>query len=596
MSGHGFCRRLAQSVASVLLTIVIVVLIVVGGAYLVLNKKTPIKAESWLVLDLAGDLPAYAPAGSLPGSLLAGDTLTLQDALDAMGKAALDKRVSGVVWKLAAGHGAGWGKLQELRDGITAVRDGGKPVYAWAETLDLPTLYLAAACDSIYQPRGGYCEVRGLMHESMHVRGLLAKLGVTPYVSKLREYKSAAEMLTETRMTAPAREQAQRLLDHVWEAAVAAITRERDLSREQLLALMEQSALQPTEAAAAGLIDRVLYWQDLEAQLLAGAKGKGKDKVKMLPTISPAAYRDVDWSKLGPKGRETVAVIHAQGMIGGRESGMNPLLGLTMGHESIVRELRRARQSEKVKAIVLRVDSGGGESLTSDLIRREVELCAAAKPTVVSMVDVAASGGYMISYCATKLLANPLSVTGSIGSISAFFDASGLYERLGVGKDAVTVGPMAELGRDARAPTPAEWQAFERAHIAGFEDWMRGVAEHRNLTFAEVESRAYGRVFTGAEAAANGLIDGVGNLQAAVREAASLAGIAPEVPLKLVHLPEPTSPLQQILGGGRDSGGELSAGPAATVAAWLRWELYRLVRHDLLATVRLLRSGSGLVD
>ncbi len=581
MTRPSFLLRFLQAIAVTLLTMIVVLIVVFAIAHFALDRKPAIKSGSWLVLELDGDLPAYDLPGSLPGSLFAGRTLTLQDALDALDKAALDKRATGVIWKLSAGQGAGWAKLQELRDGVARVRAAGKPVYAWVDVLDLPTLYLAAACDSIYQPRGGYCEVRGMRRESLHLRGMLAKLGVTPHVSKLREYKSAAEMVTETGMSGPAREQAQRLLDATWETVVETVARERGLAADDLLALMQRAAVLPAEAAAAGLIDRVLYWQDLEAQLLAAGKDK---KAQTLPVVTAARYRDVDWSRLGPKGRQTVAVVHAQGMIGGKESGVNPLLGVTMGHASIVRELQRARRDDKVEAIVLRVDSPGGESLASDLIRHEIALCAAVKPTVVSMVDVAASGGYMISYHATKMLANPLTFTGSIGSISAMFDFSGLYERLGIAKDAVAVGPMAELGRETRAPTAAEWRAFETAHVAGFEDWLRDVAAKRGLTFAEAENLAYGRVFTGAEAAANGLIDGLGDLQAALREAAALAGIAPEVPLEVLHLPQRKGMLQQLLGGGDAE---------TTVGAWLRWGIYRLARSEVAAAERILAASAG---
>lgn len=584
MNRLSFFKRLWQSIALTLLTLLVVAALGAGIVGLAIGKKAPIKADSWLVLELDGSLPAYDLPGGLPGSLLAGEPLTLQDALDAMGKAALDKRIAGVIWKIEAGGGAGWAKLQELRDGIKGVREKGKPVYAWAATLDLPALFLAAACDSIYQPRGGYCDVRGLRHESLHLRSMFAKLGIAPHVSKLRDYKSAAEMLTETAMTAPAREQSQRLLDAVWQEATATVAGERGLAPGRLLELMERASLLPAEAAAAGLIDRVLYWQDLEAQLLAGAKRpQGKDKD--LPTVTAARLRDVPWSKLGPKGRKTIAVVHAQGMIGGKENDVNPLLGLTMGHETIVRELRRARLDESIAAIVLRVDSPGGDALTSDLILHEVSLAAAAKPLVVSMVDVAGSGGYMISYHATRMLANPLTMTGSIGSISVMFDLRGLYERLGVGKDAVAIGPMAELGLDNRAPTPAEWRAFESAHIAGYEDWVGDVAVKRGLSFEALKNLADGRVFTGAEAAANGLIDGLGDLQTALREAASLAGIAPEIPLKVVHLPERQGLLAQLLSGGESSG--------SAVSTWLRRELYRLLHQEVKTTARLLQAQAG---
>jgi len=584
MHRETFGHRLVRSLALTLINLVVVLAIVGGLVYLALDRKPDVADGSWLVIDLYGELPAYDPPGSLPGSLLASTPLTVQDALDAMAKAAADERVRGVIWKLSASNGASWGKLQELRDGIRAVRDAGKPVYAWGDNLDLRTLYLAAACDSVYAPRGAYFEWRGLSRESLHLHEMLAKLGVEPHISKIGEYKSAAELVTEPAMTDPARDQAQRLLDETWHEVTATIAGDRGLDREAIVSLMERASLLADDAAAAGLIDRVLYWQGLEARLLAEA---GDHDVHSLPRVTPATYREIPWKDLGRKGERTIAVVHAQGMIGGRENGVNPLFGITMGHESVVRELRRARLDEDVAAIVLRVDSPGGDGLTSDLIGHEVALCAAAKPTVVSMVSVGASGGYQIAFRATRMLANPLAVVGSIGSISGFFDASGLWKRLGVGKDAVQAGPMAGLGRDDRAPTAAEWEAFRTAHERDFAAWLREVAERRGYTWERAEQLAYGRVFTGAEAVDNGLIDGLGNLNDAIREAAALAGIAPETPLQVVHLPRPQQPLQQLLGGGDGDADE----PAATaLRAAATWQLREQLRNELQTTWQLLEA------
>lgn len=583
MHRERFGHQLLRSVAVTLVTLVVVVALLGGIAYVAMNRGPDIEDESWLVLDLYGDFPEYAPPGSFPGNLLADETLTLQDALDALGKAALDDRVDGVIWKLSASNDAGWAKMQELRQATQAVRATGKPVYAWADNLDLRTLYLAAACDSIYMPRGGYFSLQGLIRQSTHIKGTLDKLGIVPHVSKIREYKTAAELIMETALTDSSRMQTQRLLDNVWQDVSRTIVTDRGIEYGLLLRLMEQGGLEPIDAARQGVIDRILYWQGLEAQILAG--GGDRDRTS-LATVSAADYRDVDWSDLGRKGKHTIAVVHAQGMIGGRESGVNPLLGVMMGHESVVADLRRARLDEDVEAIVFRVDSPGGDGLTSDLIGHEVALCAAAKPTVVSMVDVAASGGYQISFRATRMLADPLSVVGSIGSISAFFDMSGWYEKIGVSKDAVEVGPMAGLGRDDRPPTEDEWRAFESGHYAGFNDWLRQVAEQRGFSFSEAELRAYGRVFTGEEAVANRLIDGLGNLDDAVRLAAELAELDADAHLTVVHLPEPSSLLEDLLGGNGNAD--------APVTAALRWRLYRQVRAEVALTRQLLATDAVL--
>ena len=578
MRRDSFVHQVVRSVLVSLVTLVIVLALVGGGLWLAFRDDATIEPGSWLVLELNGDLPSHAPPGSFPASLLGDDTMSLQDALDALGKATLDERVDGVIWKISAGHGAGWGKLQELRQATRALRDAGKPAYAWVDNMNLRTLYLAAACDTIAMPRGGYFGLQGMLRQSLHVRGTLEKLGVTPHVSKLREYKSAAELITETAMTGPAREQAQRLLDHTWEAITHAVAEERGLPRERLLEVMERGGVEPIAAAEIGIIDEVLYWQGLEQRLLAAGD---EDERQTLATVTAATYRDVAWSDLGRDGEATIAVVHAQGMIMGRENGVNPLLGITMGHESVVRELQRARRDDDVKAIVFRVDSPGGDGLTSDLIGHEVALCAAAKPTVVSMVSVAASGGYQIAFRADRLLANPLCTVGSIGSISAFFDMSGFHDRIGLSTDAVAAGPMAGLGRDDRAPTTAEWEAFASRHEEGFDAWLREVAAKRGFTLDEVKARAYGRVFTGEEAVANGLIDGLGNLDQAIAEAATLADLDPER-VTVVHLPEPAGPLDLIMGG--------DSGPDDPVTLALRWLTYRQLRAELETTERLLAS------
>jgi len=265
---------------------------------------------------------------------------------------------------------------------------------------------------------------------------------------------------------------------------------------------------------------------------------------------------------------------------------VNPLLGIMMGHESVVRELQRARLDDDVDAIVFRVDSGGGDGLTSDLIGHEIDLCAQAKPTVVSMVDVAASGGYQISFRATRLMADPMSIVGSIGSISAFFDMSGFYEKIGVSKDSVEAGPMASLGRDDRAPTAAEWEAFQLSHYAGFNDWLQQVADRRGLTFAQMEERAYGRIFGGREALELNLIDGLGNLQDAVALAAELVESEDTDQPQVVHLPEPVGMLDDILGNGP------GRGDPVTMA--LRWRLYTGLRQEARLTQQLLTTEAVL--
>jgi protease-4 len=571
-----FWKKLSITILGTVLGLVVFCLIVVGVLAVKFNKHPDIEKHSWLLVDLYGEIHEYYPPGDLMGQVLGGEALVLQDVLDGFAKAALDERIEGVILKLSSTNNAGWAKLQEIRGAVDRLQEAGKKVYAWGDAFDLKTLYLAATCDGIYMPAGGYLQVTGLAVETEHVRGTLDKLGIVPHLDKIRDYKTAAELLMNKQMSPAAREMGTWMLDDTWAQVVPTLAAERGLSEEKVSELMSYAIFMPEEAAAAGLIDEVIYWQELTQRL----KPTGKEE---LPLVSLKDYGSVSFKDLGHKGEETIAVVHAQGFIGGRDNKVDPLLGVMMGHESIIQELQRCRKDKKVKAVVFRVDSRGGEGLASDLIGHEVELLAEVKPVIVSMVDVAASGGYYIAYEATKLMADPLTRTGSIGSISGFFDMKGLYDKLGVTKDFVTKGPMARLGSDYREPTPAEWDRFVDAHWKSFSTWMYDVGAKRGISREEIEKLALGRVFTGQQAVANGLIDEVGDLQAAVRLAAEQAGIAPETSLRVVHLPEKKGLLASL------TGQDKSHDP---VAAALRWQLYRTVRHDLGETARFLQEGA----
>jgi protease-4 len=570
-------RKLLWSAAGTVLGLIVFIVIVAGFAIWRLDAKPDIEDRSWLVVDLYGPVHEYHPPGGVMGEALGGDAVILQEVLDGLAKAALDDRIEGVILKLSSSNDAGWAKLQEMREAVDRLQAAGKPVHAWGDALDLKTLYLAGACDDVAMPAGGFFEFTGLSTESLHLRGLLDKLGVVPHLHKIEDYKAAAEMVMNEEMSPAVREMRTWMLEDAWDQVVPVLAAERGLTVERVEELMAYAQFLPREAAEAGLIDEVIYWQELEERL------KPAD-ADVLPVVTLCDYAEVSFADLGHEGEETVAVVHAQGTIGGRENGVDPLLGIMMGHETMVRELRRCREDDEVAGVVLRVDSGGGEGLASDLIAHEVELLAEVKPVVVSMVDVAGSGGYYIAYKATEILADPLTRTGSIGSINGFFNLRGLYDRLGVSKDFVSRGPMARLGTDYRDPTPEEWERHVDAHYKTFDTWMYDVAEERGIPRDRIADLALGRVWTGRQAAGNGLVDRTGDLHAAVRLAAELAGIPPETELAVVHLPERKDLLESLVGG--------DPGLDDPVAIAVSWQLHRTLHRDLAATLRRLESGA----
>ncbi|MBU2503089.1 S49 family peptidase [bacterium] len=576
MSQPSFFHSLVRSVALTLCTIVILVALAVGIQWLRSTQDGKIDKGSWLCLDLYGEVHEYDPPGGPLAMVTGGGALTLQDLLDNLGKAAIDDRIDGVIFQISSSNNAGWAKLEELRLAVDKVQAAGKPVHAWADALDMRSLYLAAGCDKVMMPTGGYITFKGANLQMVYVRGVLDKLGIIPHLHKIKDYKSAAEIIMDKGMSDTARENRQWILDDVWDRVMAALEQERGLPEEKLLELMAYAEFTPTEAQEAGLIDECIYMQDLQARL------KGDDE--RLKTVSHDEYAEVSWKDAGRKeGKDTVAVVHAQGNIGGRENRVDPLMGIMMGHETIVRELQRCRYDDKVKAVVFRIDSGGGESLASDLMAHEVELLAQEKPVVISMVDVAGSGGYYIAYKGTKLVADRMTVTGSIGSINGFFNMRGLYDKIGMTKDGISKGPMAELGTDYRDPTEEEWARHAEAHWISFNEWLADVALKRGWTFEHAETLAHGRVWTGTQALEIGMVDAVGNLDDAIALAAQLAELEADAQPKIVHLPESKGLLESILGD--------EAGPADPVAAAVRALIYRELRAQVRQTTDFMVNG-----
>ena len=545
--------------------IVLVLLIGSIGGYMA-GKQPAIEDRSWLIVEMYGDLLEYDPPGGIMSQLIDGDVETLQRILDNLEKAAVDDRIEGVIFKVAAGNSVGTAMLQEIRGAIRRVQDTDKKVLVWAESFDRQDYLLLAACDEVLVPPTAYIGFTGFSSETLHVKRAFDKLGIKPNIHKIKDYKSAAETFIREDMSEPAREMRGWIMDEMWETLLETLAADRGFDEEKIVELMQHAYFTADEALDSGLIDRIAYWDELETEL----KGADEDALR---SVSQGRYAEVLRSKLDLDGDKKIAVIHAQGIIIGRRNDVNPLLGLTMGHESIIAEFRRARLDEDVAAIVFRVNSRGGDALGSDLMGHEVEITVGVKPVVVSMVDVAASGGYHISYRASKIVADPMTITGSIGSISGKFNMKGFYEKLGITFDHVERGPMATIESDLRDFTPEERARFEENHWNGFNDWLRDVAEHRDMSFEDAEKLAHGRVWTGRQAVANGLVDEIGDLKHAIELAGQLAGIPADEQVTVEHFPKQKGLLESLMSGDN----------AAATAA--RWIVYRTIREDVAETL-----------
>ncbi|MBN1162969.1 MAG: signal peptide peptidase SppA [Candidatus Krumholzibacteriota bacterium] len=561
-------KSFLRSFLASLLAVLVVLLVIVGIlAFKISRSDSPpdVKEHTWLVIDLYGGIDEYDPPADIMTEIMGGKPETLTRILGNLEKACVDDDIEGVIFKMSATNGAGLAMLEEIRGGIKKVRQSGKKVYGYSDSMNRKLYYLAASCDSIFMPVTGYIHFAGMATVTQHIKGTLDKLGINPNLHKIKDFKSAAEMVIRKDMSESSRRNKEWMIEEIWDMYCQALEEDRGLTKERVVEAMNRAEFMVEEAVEFGLIDRALYWDEIEEMLKL-------EKDKKLRTVCSGGYAKIEPGKLGLKGKKKIAVIHAQGMIGGRRNKVDPLLGLMMGHESIVAEFRRACRDKDIAAVVFRVDSGGGEALTSDMIGHAVEVTAKEKPVVVSMVDVAASGGYHIAYRATKIMADPMTITGSIGSISMKFNMSGFYEKLGITHDFVEKGPHAMMMSDLRDFTREEREIFERNHWDGFNHWLRDVCERRGMTFEEGEKLAHGRVWTGRQAKNNGLVDELGGLDRAIELAKELAEIPAEEKVSVVHYPVKKDLLETLMGGG------------GSFTAAARYLVYRFIREDLAET------------
>ncbi len=568
-----FLRSLLAAFTAIILFILIVAVVIL----ITTRERSPdIDDNSWLVITLESGLPEYPPPAGFP-PLLGDEPETLHRVLSNLQKAAVDDRIDGVIFRFD-GYSDYMANMEEIRYAMDECREAGKKFYAYGTMMDRKSYFLASACDSVFMPVTGYFDFTGMSSGAPFLKGTMEKLGIEPQISKIREYKSAAELIMEEEWTENARENQEWIMNEQWGTFMRVVGEDRGLTEEQLVAAMEHALYEGGEADAIkmGLLDEILYWDELKDRLRPEDDDNEDGCEEWL--VSSATYAKVCPKSLDLTGDKKIAVVHAAGMIGGKKSGIDPLFGETMGYESVNRDLRKAWNDDDVEAIVFRVNSGGGDALTSDMIARQIEIITQDKPVVISMVGVAASGGYVISYKGTKILADETTITGSIGSISGKFVMKGLYEKLGITWDFVSKGPNALMYSDYHKFSEEQWEKFEKNHMAGVHTWMRDVAKHRNMTFEELEQLAYGRVWTGGQAKENGLIDEVGGLQHAIAAAKELAEIPADEQVTLDHYPEQKSPLEQLTGGG-------------DMASYLGYKTYRLLHHDIPKRLKAMQQG-----
>lgn len=514
--------------------VLVILLVLVVGLVIAGQLSRRIPSKTVLKLRVAGPV-AEEDWPDLSARFWEGDVTVFRHWLEALDRAQRDDRIAGVSLEVR-GVGMNFGKMQELRHKLAEFAASGKFCTSYLEEGSNLSYYLASACSEVYLTPTSGIFLTGMMGHTTFLRGTLDKLGIYPDLYHIAEYKTARNILTEKKYTPAHREVVSSLLTG-WQAQlVAGIAAGRQREPGEVEQLLRQGPYLAQEAVDNKLVDKLLYYDEYRDQL------KEKAGSKELNTISVGSYLERSEAPSGPK----IAIVHATGAIITGKSGYDPMGGRFMGSDTVARALRAARRDDEVKAIVFRVDSPGGSAIASEIIRREVVLAKEKKPVVVSMSDVAGSGGYWISMSANKIVADPGTLTGSIGVVFGKMNVKGFYGLLGMTKDYVALTPNATLFYPFENFTSAQRESLLKFMRNIYDNFLNGVSEGRGLPVEKVHRIAKGRVWLGSQAKELGLVDELGGLERAIAVAKELAKIPADQSVAYEIFPRPKTTWEQI--------------------------------------------------
>jgi len=500
-----FLLGIATGIVLVILTVVLLFI-----AALRFREKPPsIAANSVLVLRLQGDIPEKPPV-ELP-AILGGDgpRLTVVGVWQTLKKAAADSNIKAVVLEPES-LSAGWGKLTEMRSDLDQFRKSGKPVYAYLHTPGGREYYLASGADRVYLGPSDQLMLKGLRAELMYFKKTLDKIGVTVDVEHAGKYKDFGDMFTRSDMSPETREVINSVVDGLYGDIVGQIAAGRSKSADDVRAIIDQGPFTATQALKAGLVDTLEFQDQMWSEL------KGKLNGNDLHHVAVDDYLKVPMSSVGLQGKSKIAMLVAQGDIvrgSANDNGADESDLTSSGFDKLV---AKVRDDSSIKGVVLRIDSPGGEVVASDEMWRELNLLSKKKPVVISMSDVAASGGYFMAMTGDPIVAYPETETGSIGVVFGKPDLHGLYDKLGVTKDAIERGKHAGIDSDYTELTPDERQMLRNGIDESYHDFVSKVAAARHRSYEQIDAVAQGRVWLGSQAKDNGLVDQLGGLDTAI--------------------------------------------------------------------------------
>ena len=498
-------------IALLVVIVILLGLVIIGGfIYLQFNQEPYVPEKAYLKIELSGPLADTAPS-RFPG--ISSAAISIQDLWYQLERAARDERIKGVLLRISSLE-TGFAKIEEIGSLLKNFSRSKKPVMAFIIDGGLKEYYLASFADKVIMFKGGMLSISGIGAEAVFLKNTLSKLGIQAEIFHIGDYKTASNTFSEDHMTPAHRESMQALIDDLYRAVIAGIASNRKLDAREVKKILDQSPLAQEEYVKAKMIDSLGYEDELHGLLKS-----------QYPEVSFKTYAKTH-APLPFNGAKKIAVIFAAGEINmGRSSGQSLLGGDVLGADTLAEQLRQARNNYAVKAVVLRVDSPGGSAVASDVILREAELLARKKPLVISMSDLAASGGYWISMSAQKIFAWPETITGSIGVISGKFILKGLYDKLGINKEMVKTSEFAGMYSDYRPFSEREKQKVMGDMQRIYDEFLKKVSGNRKMAVPAVEQIARGRVWSGQAALGLRLIDGLGGLNEALAEAKKLARI-----------------------------------------------------------------------
>lgn len=539
----------ASMIGFILSFFVICVLFIVLVVSVISSASSEGKASiaSNSILHISLDYPILERANKNPFSELSfmgfdsKKKIGLNEILSNLKDAENDDRIKGIYLNVSS-ISAGFATIEEIRNALLDFKKSGKFILAYGETYTQGAYYLATAANKVYLYPEGMIDFRGLNSETMFFKGTLDKLGIEAQIIKVGTYKSAVEPFILDKMSEPNKKQVNSFLGSLYDHFLSEISKSRRIPKSTLFALADSAKVRvPNDALIYKMVDGLKYKDEVLDEL---KKLSGIEEKKDLKSVSIEEYSPADKSSKTSSSNR-IAVIYANGEIISGEGNDE-----SMGSERISRAIRKARRDEKVKAIVLRVNSPGGSALASDVIWREMVLARKAKPLIVSMGDVAASGGYYIACAADSIFAQPNTITGSIGVFGIIPNMQKFFnDKLGITFDGVKTGQFADLGSVSRPMTEAEKMLFQQEVNKTYSTFKGKVADGRKKSREYIDSIGQGRVWSGVEALQNGLVDKLGDIDDAIASAAYKAKLKD---YKVVSYPDQVDPLKSLFDNAGD--------------------------------------------